>query len=96
MNTTARGRWLPAAAVLAAAVLAAAVLAAALLANDKQGDYFNEAIITHLANEAVRGPLEDKFKAKNFELLKIKGGTSMATAANHRSYKDITLFHFDP
>ena len=86
MNTTARGRWLP----------AAAVLAAPLLANDKQGDYFNEAIITHLANEAVRGPLEDKFKAKNFELLKIKGGTSMATAANHRSYKDIILFHFDP
>jgi len=41
MNTTARGRWLP----------AAAVLASALLANDKQDDYFNEAIITHLANE---------------------------------------------
>ena len=91
MNTTARGAgcrplpcWPP------------PCSPAPLLANDKQGDYFNEAIITHLANEAVRGPLEDKFKAKNFELLKIKGGTSMATAANHRSYKDITLFHFDP
>ena len=153
-------------------------------ANDKQDNYFNEAIIAQVANEAVRGPLEDKFKAKNFELLKIKdgavvfvtstpvpefeqklqtppaqkrtpeytgkrfkvnggtvlpngdlliggqsygvargmmglgapkttanptslvgglggllsgkGGTSMATAANHRSYKDIMLFHFDP
>ena len=90
MNTSAPGRWLPAAVVLAA------LFSAPLLVNDKQDDYFNEAIITHLVNEAVRGPLEDKFKAKNFELLKIKGGTSMATAANHRSYKNIMLFHFDP
>ena len=27
-----------------------------------------------MANEAARGPLVDKFKAKNFELLKIKDG----------------------
>ena len=43
-------------------------------ANDKQDNYFNEAIIAQVANEAVRGPLEDKFKAKNFELLRIKDG----------------------
>ena len=153
-------------------------------ANDKQDDYFDKEIPAQVANEAVRGPLEDKFKAKNFELLKIKdgklafitntpvpefeqklqtppaqkrtpeytgkrfrvtsgkvlangdlliggqsygierkmlglgaaktqqssaglvgglgglisgkGGTSMATAANNRSYKDIMMFHFDP
>ena len=153
-------------------------------ANDKQDKYFNEDIITQVASESVRGPLEDKFKAKNFELLKIKngavafitstpvpefeqklqtppaqkrtpeytgkrfkvnggtvlpngdlliggqsyglergafglgapktsssgnslvgglgglmsgkGGTSMATAANNRQYKDIMMFHFDP
>ena len=153
-------------------------------ANDKKDDYFNEAMAMQVANEAVRGPLEDKFKAKNFELLKIqngavafitttpvaefeqklqtppsqkrtpeytgkrfrvtkgtvlangelliggqsygldrgmiglgapkgsgsaaglagglgglmsgKGGTTMATAANNREYKDIMMFHFDP
>ncbi|WP_201984435.1 hypothetical protein [Hymenobacter rubidus] len=43
-------------------------------ANDKQDEYFNEDITAQVANEAVRGPLEDKFKAKNFELLKIKDG----------------------
>ena len=43
-------------------------------ANDKTDDYFNEDITPQVANEAVRGPLEDKFKAKNFELLKIKDG----------------------
>ena len=153
-------------------------------ANDKQDEYFNEDITAQVANEAVRGPMEDKFKAKNFELLKIKdgavafitntpvpefeqklqtppaqkrtpeytgkrfkvdgglvmpngdllisgqsygierkmmglgaaktsssagslvgglgglmsgkGGTSMATAANNREYRDIMMFHFDP
>ncbi|GAB3575608.1 hypothetical protein GCM10027345_11130 [Hymenobacter daeguensis] len=43
-------------------------------ANDKQDEYFNEDITAQVANEAVRGPMEDKFKAKNFELLKIKDG----------------------
>lgn len=43
-------------------------------ANAKQDEYFNEDITAQVANEAVRGPLEDKFKAKNFELLKIKDG----------------------
>ena len=153
-------------------------------ANDKTDEYFNEDITPQVANEAVRGPFEDKFKAKNFQLLKIKsgavafitttpvpefeqklqtppaqkrtpeytgkrfkldgglvlpngdllisgqsyglergafglgapktsgssaglvgglgglisgkGGTSMATAANNRQYKDIMMFHFDP
>ena len=153
-------------------------------ANDKTDDYFNEDIPAQVASESVRGPLEDKFKAKNFELLKIKdgavafitntpvpefeqklqtppsqkrtpeytgkrfkldggtvlpngdllisgqsyglergafglgapktsgggaglagglgglmsgkGGTTMATAANNRQYKDVMMFHFDP
>ena len=29
-------------------------------------------------------------------LMSGKGGTSMATAANNRQYKDIMMFHFDP
>lgn len=42
--------------------------------NDKQDDYFNEAMPAQIANAAVREPLEEKFKAKNFQLLSIKGG----------------------
>ncbi|QHJ07578.1 hypothetical protein [Hymenobacter busanensis] len=43
-------------------------------ANDKQDDYFNEAIPNQIASSSIREPLAEKFKAKNFELLKIKDG----------------------
>ena len=43
-------------------------------ANDKTDDYFNESIVSQVASESLRGPLEDKFKAKNFQLLKVANG----------------------
>jgi hypothetical protein len=43
-------------------------------ANDKQDDYFDKTITTMVASSSMREPLEEKFKARNFELMRIQNG----------------------